>query len=101
MEHWASTGHLASYDPGRRVLAPAEAVVLQCRYCGFEPADVVIPPKCCPKCYGGSWERFGRAGNILRILTGTNPEEPSGHPTRRRRGTSIMVSRGRHKLRTY
>ena len=31
---------------------------LQCRTCGFEPTDGMIPPPSCPKCAGNSWERF-------------------------------------------
>jgi predicted Zn-ribbon and HTH transcriptional regulator len=38
---------------------------LQCHSCGFEPADVVVAPRICPKCHGESWERFAKPGSIL------------------------------------
>jgi len=38
---------------------------LQCRCCGFEPEDTVVPPRLCPKCHGQSWERFAKPGGIL------------------------------------
>lgn len=65
MDRFASEGHFATYDPF--VQAPQRVTVfqLQCRCCGYEPEDVVVPPKVCPKCHGESWERFARPGSIL------------------------------------
>jgi hypothetical protein len=40
--------------------------ILQCRACGFEPADVVVPPLRCPKCSGSSWERVVIPGSLLK-----------------------------------
>lgn len=65
MQRFQSEGHFATYDPFAR---PAEKVgifQLQCRSCGFEPEDVVTPPRVCPKCHSESWERFARPGSIL------------------------------------
>ena len=65
MQRFASEGHFATYDPFAR---PGERVgifQMQCRACGFEPEDVVVPPKCCPKCHSESWERFAKPGSIL------------------------------------
>lgn len=65
MDRFASEGHFATYDPFQR--NPHRAVIfqLQCRSCGFEPDDVVVAPKVCPKCHGESWERFAIPGSIL------------------------------------
>jgi hypothetical protein len=38
---------------------------LQCRSCGFDPRDVIVPPPRCPKCAGHSWERFVFPGSLL------------------------------------
>jgi rubrerythrin len=48
---------------------------LQCRACGFEPEDAVTAPLRCPKCAGGSWERFALPGSLL-----TTAEESAGDP---------------------
>jgi hypothetical protein len=37
---------------------------LQCRACGFEPLDVVAPPRC-PKCFSDKWERYAVPGSLL------------------------------------
>jgi predicted Zn-ribbon and HTH transcriptional regulator len=52
-------------------VAPQRIMVfkVQCRCCGFEPADVVTPPRTCPKCHGETWERFARPGSILENAT--------------------------------
>lgn len=64
MDRFASEGHFATYDPFK---APERAMIfqVQCRSCGFEPEDVVVPPRCCPKCHGESWERYAKPGSIL------------------------------------
>ena len=65
MDKFAAEGHFATYDPFA-TLAPKIAVFhLQCRCCGFEPEDTVVPPRLCPKCHGQSWERFAKPGGIL------------------------------------
>ena len=38
---------------------------LQCRACGFEPFDVIAPPRHCPKCFRHSWERFAFPRSLL------------------------------------
>jgi len=65
MQRFASEGHFATYDPFARPVERAEIFQLQCRCCGFEPEDVVVPPPVCPKCHGEAWERFARPGSIL------------------------------------
>ena len=65
MDRFASTGHFATYDPFLRSPERVAVFQLQCRSCGFEPEDVVVAPRLCPKCHGESWERFARPGSIL------------------------------------
>ena len=65
MQRFASEGQFATYDPFSRQQEPVGIFQLQCRCCGFEPEDVVVPPRSCPKCHGESWERYARPGSIL------------------------------------
>ncbi|HEY1686315.1 MAG TPA: hypothetical protein VGG19_16225 [Tepidisphaeraceae bacterium] len=64
MEKFGSTGHFATYNPFE-TSAPIAIFTLQCRSCGFEPADAVVAPRCCPKCHAQAWERFVRPGSVL------------------------------------
>ena len=62
---WAQ-GQFPSYD--RFAQAPPERVAMftvQCRQCGFEPEECLVPPPVCPKCHGQSWERFTKPGSLL------------------------------------
>lgn len=65
MQRFASEGHFATYDPFARADDRVGIFEVQCRCCGYEPEDVVVPPKVCPKCHGESWERFAKPGSIL------------------------------------
>ena len=65
MDRFASEGHFQTYDPFAHVPTRVTVFQLQCRCCGFEPDDVVVAPKVCPKCHGETWERFARPGSIL------------------------------------
>ena len=65
MQRFGSEGHFATYDRFAQPEERAAIFQLQCRCCGFEPEDVVVPPRCCPKCHGEAWERFARPGSIL------------------------------------
>ena len=65
MERFASQGEFLTYSPDRPILARPAVFQLQCRSCGFEPEDVVVAPRICPKCHSESWERFARPGSIL------------------------------------
>jgi hypothetical protein len=65
MEKFAAEGHFATYDPHIPLAGKVSVFHLQCRCCGFEPEDTVIPPRLCPKCHGQSWERFAKPGGIL------------------------------------
>jgi len=38
--------------------------VTQCPSCGYEPPKREHPPKRCPKCHGGCWERFIWQGKL-------------------------------------
>jgi hypothetical protein len=55
---------------------PAIAVV-QCHSCGYEPPRPDHPPRQCPKCYGGSWERFIWRGKLDDALP---PERRADNP---------------------
>jgi len=65
MQRFASEGQFQTYDPFARPNDRVGIFQLQCRCCGFEPEDVVVPPRVCPKCHGEAWERFARPGSIL------------------------------------
>ena len=65
MERFGSDGHFATYNPFPPIQARPAVFQLQCRCCGFEPDNVVTPPRLCPKCHAKSWERFARPGGIL------------------------------------
>jgi hypothetical protein len=65
MERFAAHGQFLTYDPFLVPPKRTEVFQLQCRSCGFEPDDMVVAPKVCPKCHGESWERFARPGSIL------------------------------------
>lgn len=66
MDRFESTqGHFPTYDPFEGSARPVAVFQVQCRSCGFEPDDVVTPPRLCPKCHCKSWERFARPGSIL------------------------------------
>ena len=66
MERFASQGEFLTYDRNRAAASRQPVFQLQCRSCGFEPEDVVVSPRVCPKCHGESWERFARPGSILQ-----------------------------------
>ncbi len=65
MERFASDGKFATYDPFAAATGRVMVFQLQCRRCGFEPENVVVAPRICPKCHSESWERFARPGSIL------------------------------------
>ncbi len=65
MERFGATGQFATFDPYLETTRRVNVFQLQCRCCGFEPEDVVVPPKYCPKCHGESWERYTKPGGIL------------------------------------
>lgn len=65
MERFASEGQFMTYDPFHAPTQQVAVFQLQCRCCGYEPEDVVVAPRLCPKCHGQSWERFARPGSIL------------------------------------
>jgi deoxyribodipyrimidine photolyase-like uncharacterized protein len=65
MDHFASQGQFATYDPYLSAPTRVSVFTLQCQHCGFEPEDTVLPPRLCPKCHSHSWERFAKPGSIL------------------------------------
>ena len=65
MDRFASEGHFATYDPFNRAGQKVMIFQMQCRCCGYEPEDVIVAPRVCPKCHGEAWERFAKPGSIL------------------------------------
>jgi predicted Zn-ribbon and HTH transcriptional regulator len=65
MERFGSYGQFATYDPVEATQHRVRIFSIQCRCCGFEPEDTVMPPRLCPKCHGNSWERYAKPGSIL------------------------------------
>ena len=65
MDRFESHGQFPTFDPFASSAHRVAVFQMQCRSCGFEPEDVVAPPKICPKCHGESWERFAKPGGIL------------------------------------
>jgi hypothetical protein len=49
MERFGSEGHFATYDPFAQVPQRVSVFQMQCRSCGYEPENVVTPPRLCPK----------------------------------------------------
>ena len=70
-ERFGSDGRFATYDPFAGTGRAAALFLLQCRSCGYEPADAASPPPpACPKCHGSAWERAARPGSILDLADG-------------------------------
>ena len=65
MDSFASEGHFARYEPHAVFAPPVNVMKVECRCCGFEPENAVVPPRICPKCHSRAWERFARPGGIL------------------------------------
>jgi len=65
MERFSAQGQFLTYERNHAVLTRPAVFQLQCHSCGYEPADVVVAPRICPKCHGESWERFAKPGSIL------------------------------------
>ncbi|MGA2233628.1 MAG: hypothetical protein ABSH22_22195 [Tepidisphaeraceae bacterium] len=65
MERFGSTDHqfksLAS-SPSENLVFPYR---LQCRACGFEADNGIVPPPRCPRCTGSAWERFALPRSLL------------------------------------
>lgn len=67
-DRMGSDGHFANYEPRRKRREARPAMFLmQCRACGFQPDNEIVPPNVCPKCHGSSWERMPRPGSILEF----------------------------------
>ena len=70
MEQAVSNGPLSASHATLRSQRRAFPYRLQWRACGFEPADAIVSPPRCPKCLGGSWERFALPGSLLLRVDG-------------------------------
>ena len=65
-DRFAAEGHFATYDPYRPQQQRVDIFRTQCADCGHEPEDPSQPPRRCPKCRCGQWERFTLPGSILQ-----------------------------------
>jgi Zn finger protein HypA/HybF involved in hydrogenase expression len=65
MEKFGAEGRFVTYDPYQVSQSQVMVFRLQCHSCGYEPEDVVVAPRLCPKCHSQSWERFAKPGSIL------------------------------------
>jgi rubrerythrin len=65
MEQFGSRERRSEFRASDECPSRAFPYRLQCRACGFEPENAVTAPPRCPKCAGGSWERFALPGSLL------------------------------------
>ena len=65
MDRFGTDGQFATFRPPAGIQPRVAMFQVQCRACGYEPDDVVTPPRLCPKCHSKSWERYARPGSIL------------------------------------
>lgn len=65
MEKFASEGQFARFDPHAAFAPRVSVVKIECKCCGFEPEDAVVPPRICPKCHSQAWARFAKPRGIL------------------------------------
>jgi len=65
MEQYVCDKPMARLNAAGVSAIPVFPYHLQCRACGFEPEDAVTRPPRCPKCGGGSWERFPVSRSLL------------------------------------
>jgi len=59
-------GQFVRYEPYPAGSRRLRIYQLQCRSCGYESPDAVVPPESCPKCGARSWERIVMPGMIFR-----------------------------------
>jgi hypothetical protein len=73
MEHfgWSSIAQKSTSMVERARLS--HPFQLQCRTCGFEPENQIIPPRRCPKCASSTWERFPKPGGLLANVSAMDP----------------------------
>jgi hypothetical protein len=65
MDRFGTEGQFATLSTHAGLQQRVSMFQVQCRACGYEPDDVVTPPRLCPKCHSKSWERYARPGSIL------------------------------------
>jgi len=77
MERFGSIGQRSESDAASEFRNPAFPFRLQCRACGFEPADAIIAPPRCPKCKGSAWEQFAFPGSLLMNASRYSSNRPA------------------------
>jgi hypothetical protein len=71
---------------------------VECRTCGFEPAEQLLLPRGhCPKCHSSTWRRSFRPGGLLIDLGPPRPR-PRAERAATRRGTHAFSIGGRFSL---
>src|SRR5215208_705942 len=65
-------GRATDGPPGK----PSVGTYVECRMCGFEPAEqLLLPRRRCPKCCSDTWRRSVRPGTLLAEASeGRSPE---------------------------
>ena len=60
-----ASGSFDTYDVHHAADPPRRMWMFNCRNCGFEPEDPIIPPRRCPKCGCGVFQRVMVPGALL------------------------------------
>jgi hypothetical protein len=57
---------------------PSLGTYVECRMCGFEPAEQLLLPRGrCPKCHSDTWRRSVRPGTLLAEASEVRSAEPA------------------------
>jgi rubrerythrin len=67
-EYFRSEGHFIQYGPPVESGVRTPVFRIECRRCGFEPEDSIIPPRVCPKCNASAWERSARRAAASKVM---------------------------------
>ena len=78
MDRFGSEAGFATYHAhaarrGTRC-APPSMWKVECRRCGFEPADPLDSPRVCPRCHSSAFERVPVPGTLYHAATGSPTE---------------------------
>ena len=76
-------GHHCGPAPDWPVGRPSVGTYVECRMCGFEPAEQLLLPRGrCPKCRSDTWRRSIRPGTLLAEASGGHFPELVEHTER-------------------
>jgi rubrerythrin len=65
MDNYESNVQQPETRVGSERQAPVFPYRFECRTCGYEPLNVLKPPKQCPKCFASGWQRFALPRSLL------------------------------------